>query len=207
MWWGTPDYVKLADGGKFNTSLGDDSQLTSADVSSFGFLSPSPRPVSFQGTQLSVPAGMGLHVIAGDILLDQGSPDGVNQQGTDLSAPSGNLTLFSAASAGEVPFSFGAPGSGFASATNASFGNITLQNQSHVSIDGTGGGNIVIRGGQLTVNNSIVSSQNYGGVTGGAIAIQANQLTAVNGSIIDTDSEIGATSPPRGPSTSMSQET
>ncbi len=127
---GTPDYVRLADGGKFNTSLGDDSQLTTAAVSAFGFLSARPQSVSFAGMQVSTAAGTGLHVIAGDITLDQGA---------SLAAPSGNLTLFSAGSAGEVPFNLATPGSGFASATNASFGKITMQNQSSVSIDGAGG--------------------------------------------------------------------
>jgi filamentous hemagglutinin family protein len=140
---GTPDYVKLAGGGKFNTALGNDSQLTSASVSAFGFLSASPAPVSFAGSQLSVPNGRGLHVIAGNITLDQGSADGVAERGTTLAAPSGNLTLFSAASAGEVAFGLGSPGSGYASATNTSFGTITLQNQSRIAIDGAGGGSVV----------------------------------------------------------------
>jgi filamentous hemagglutinin family protein len=194
---GTPDYVQLADGGRFNTSLGNDSQLTSAAVSAFGFLAATPQPVSFAGTQLNVPAGTGLHVLAGNITLDQGSADGVNEQGTFLSAPSGLLTLFSAASAGEVPFSLSSPstppGSGYASATNTSFGAITMQNNSAIAINGAGGGNIVIRGGKITVDNSGVGSLNDGAVAGGGIAIQADEVAITDGGFVGSDSEPGAT--------------
>lgn len=184
---GTPDYVKLADGGKFSTSLGDDSQLSSASVSAFGFLSATPQPVSFSGAHLSVPSATGLHVIAGDITLDQGSPDGVNQQGTSLFAPSGSLTLFSAASAGEIPFSLNSPGSNYATAPFAALGNITVRNQSRVSIGGAGGGNLVIHGGRIVVNDSEISSFNSGAVAGGKIFVQANEMTISNGGFISTD--------------------
>ena len=190
---GTADNVQLADGGKFNTSLGDDSQLTSAAVSAFGFLSPSPQPVSFAGTQLSVRTGAGLHVIAGDITLDQGTPNGGVAQGTALSAPSGFLTLFSAASVGQVPFSLASPGTGFASATNPRFGNIAIQGGSSAAIDGVGGGSVIIRGGKITVNNSTVTSFNYGAIVGGNISIQADSMNVQNNGVIGTDSEPGST--------------
>jgi filamentous hemagglutinin family protein len=190
---GTPDYLKLADGGKFNTSLGNDSQLTSAPVSAFGFLAAQPAPVSFAGSQINMPTGTGLHVLAGNITVDQGSPDGVTEEGATLSTPSGYFTLFSAASAGEVPFSLNSPGSGFSSATNTSFGNITIQNDSSAAIDGAGGGGMVIRGGQLTVDHSSLTSFNSGAAVGGDIAVQVRQLSVSNGGLIGTDSEPGAT--------------
>jgi filamentous hemagglutinin family protein len=163
---GTPDYVKLADGGKFNTSLGGADNLTSAPVSAFGFLSPHPAPVTMNGTYLAVNPGQGLHVIAGDVSLNN----------TELDASSGNLTIFSAASAGEVPFSLATAGSGFAQATNKSFGNISITNNSYVDIDGFGGGNLVMRGGRLTVDDSTISAYNGGTIAGGKISLQANQI-------------------------------
>jgi filamentous hemagglutinin family protein len=191
---GTADYVRLADGGRFNAKLGDDSQLTSAEVSAFGFLpGATPQPVTFAGTQLSIPTG--LHVVAGGITLDQGSADGTTERGTTLAAPSGNLTLFSAASAGEVAFSLASPGSGFAGATNTSFGAITLRHDSSANIDGAGGGRLVIRSGKLVVDGSTVTSRTLGGVAGGDISVQASSLSVTNGSFIGTDSELGATAP------------
>src|SRR5438067_8052386 len=45
----TANYLKLADGGKFNTSLGGGDVLTSAPVSAFGFLNTAPGQVSTTG--------------------------------------------------------------------------------------------------------------------------------------------------------------
>lgn len=192
----TANYVKFSDGSYFYGDINhpiQDAGLTAAAVSAFGFLSPTPQPVSFAGSQITMQPGTGLHVISGDITVDQGSPDGVTERAANLAAPSGNLTLFSAASAGEVPFSLASPGSGYATAPFSAFGNITVQNQSSVVIDGVGGGNMVIRGGKITVDNSYVTSGNTGAVAGGSISVQADQLTISNGGFIATDCESGAT--------------
>src|SRR5438874_5609086 len=42
----TANYLKLADGGRFYTSLGGSDVLTCAHVSAFGFLTSAPAPVS-----------------------------------------------------------------------------------------------------------------------------------------------------------------
>ena len=158
----TANYVKMNDGTIFYADVNhpiNDAGLSSAPVSAFGFMpGNTPQPITFTGTQFNNPGG--IHVIAGDITLDQG---------TQLLAPSGYLTLFSTASAGEVPFDLSSPGSGYANATNSTFGNITIQNQSRVAIDGAGGGKVVIRGGALVVDNSTISSNNSGSVAGGNI--------------------------------------
>jgi filamentous hemagglutinin family protein len=180
----TANYARLGPNSTFYADVNhpiEDAGLSSAPVSAFGFLTATPQPVSFVGSQLSNAGG--LHVIAGDITLN----------GANLAAPAGNITLFSAASAGEVPFSLASPGAGFASATNPRFGAVTIQNQSRVAIDGAGGGSVVIRGGVLTVKDSTVSSLNDGGVMGGPITVQAVTLNLQNGSFIGTDSETGAT--------------
>jgi large exoprotein involved in heme utilization and adhesion len=176
----TASYVKFSDGSYFYGDVNhpiQDAGLSSAPVSAFGFLT-TPQPVSFAGSQITMPSRTGLHVIGGDITIDQGSPHGVYEQGSNLSAPAGNLTLFSAASTGEVPFSLASPGSGYAAAPFSAFGNITVQNHSTVAIDSAqGGGNVVIRGGRIVVDNSMISSANSGPVAGGNIAVQADTLT------------------------------
>lgn len=174
----TANYLKFSDGGIFYAQLGANDVLSSAPVSAFGFLTTTPQPITFTGTTLTMPEGSGLHVVAGDVTLD----------GANLNAPGGNLTIFSAASAGEVPFSLASPGTGFASATNTSYGKITMKNSSSAAIDSnSGGGSIVIRGGKVTVDNSIVSSVNSGPVAGGNIAVQANSLALSNVGQIKTD--------------------
>lgn len=181
----TANYVKFSDGSYFYGDVNhpiQDAGLTSAPVSAFGFLTPTPQPVSFTGSQITMPAGTGIHVISGDIDLN----------GATLLAPAGNLTLFSAAAGGEAPFSLASPGSGYSSATIGQFGSISLTNGSQAEIDGAGGGSMVIRGGRIVVDNSYVTSGNYGNVAGGNISVQADQLTLSNGGFIGTDAFGGA---------------
>jgi filamentous hemagglutinin family protein len=180
----TANYVKLSDGNIFYADTQhpiNDAGLTSAPVSAFGFLpaqGQTPAPVTVTGAFLENPGG--LHVIAGDITLD----------GAILYAPSGNLTLFSAASGGEVPFSLATPGAGYASATTPTLGAISLQNVSRAAINSPqGGGSIVIRGGHLVVENSSrIASVNTGANPGGSISIEAISLAFQGGGQIFSNS-------------------
>ena len=167
----TANYVSLAHGGKFDASLAADDMLSAAPVSAFGFLNPAPAAVSFSGSQLSVPAGTGLNVIAGDVTLDSAT----------LGAPSGGLTIFSAASAGEVPFSLTAPGAGYDGARFNALGALSLSNGSSIAIGGAGGGVMVIRAGIISVDDSLISSFNTGALTGGNISINAGDLSISGG--------------------------
>ncbi|HTE92729.1 MAG TPA: filamentous hemagglutinin N-terminal domain-containing protein, partial [Bradyrhizobium sp.] len=179
----TADYVKLADGGKFNAKPGGDDVLTSAGVSAFGFLSASPQAVSFDHAHLSVQPGSGLHIIAGD----------VSGNSARLSAPSGALTVFSAKAAGEVPFDPAKPGDGYAGAPFDALGSVAFRNQSAVSIDGAGGGRIVVRGGNLDLTeNSAITANNAGSAPGGEIDIQlGGTLTIHEGRIEANTSGLG----------------
>ncbi len=178
----TANYVMFADGSVFHADTVDpiaDAGLGSAAISAFGFMPASgqvPGAISFSGAQITNAGG--INVIGGNLLLDQGAK---------LLAAGGNLSLFSAASSGELPFSSVAPGSGLARATTTSFGNITVQNGSTLAIDGAGGGNLVIRGGQIVVNHALISSANSGSSAGGTVAIQADTLDVQAGGRISSD--------------------
>ena len=164
----TANFVRLSDGGIFYADLGGSDHLTSAPVSAFGFTSPTPGAITFSGSQLSNTHG--IHVIGGDLSFTS----------AQLLAAGSNLTLFSATSAGEVPFSLASPGTGFATATTTAFGNITATG-SHLGIDGsTGGGSVVIRGGRLVADNSTITSLNSGSAAGGNISVHVDSLAMQN---------------------------
>lgn len=86
------DYLRLEDGGQFHASQPENSLLTIAPPTAFGFLEPKPALISAQGSQLSVPATQTLSLTCGDINLTQ----------SGLHAPAGQIHLASVASAGEV---------------------------------------------------------------------------------------------------------
>ncbi len=168
----TADFVKLADGGRFNALPAVADSLTSAPVSAFGFLTNLPAAVHFNGSNLTVPEGASLAAIAGDITLD----------GATLAAPGGTLALFSAKSAGELVTPATNPTVNFRAAIFTA-GDVVLRSGATASIDSArGGGKVVIRGGRLTVTeSSTISSRNQGANAGGTVELTAETMAFLLG--------------------------
>lgn len=166
----TADYVKLADGGRFDASVPANTSLTSAPPSAFGFLGPAPAPVTVRGSYLAVNQGQGISLVGGNIGFDNAA---------FLWAPGGRVALVSGAAAGEVDL---AGGTGFASG-----GNIVLGPRGEVNVgaDDTSG-SIVIRGGRLQLEQArlVAGTVNQ---NGGSIDIAVSEeVTLVSGAEITT---------------------
>jgi filamentous hemagglutinin family protein len=170
---GTANVVNFADGtGRFNTSLGGNDVLTSADVSAFGFLGTAPQPVQFTQSNLALAAGSRFAVVGGDISLD----------GATLASSGGDFALVSVKGNGLVNFDGNGP-TGITTVTR--FGTITLQNGAGIAIGGAqGGGNVVIRGGKMVMQNGAnITAYNSGNNAGGGIDIHVDSLSADDSSI------------------------
>jgi filamentous hemagglutinin family protein len=177
-------YVKLADGGRFDAANPANDVLTAAPVSAFGFLNSTPGAISFQDSSLSVPAGQSFSVIGGNITLS----------GAILQAPGGRINLISINSPGELaldvtdldtlPDTSGFSGLGAITVQNDGNGNPSTVNTSDAS---NGGGQVVIRGGSLLVQNSAIEANALGAmqekgvdinVTGDLTVDDGGQITA-----------------------------
>jgi len=96
----TADYVKLADGGRFDARSPANDVLSAAPVSAFGFLGPTVAPVTMQGPSAATPTpvlaqlanGKSFLAIGGDVHIDN----------FQISAPSGRISLIGVGSAGEA---------------------------------------------------------------------------------------------------------
>lgn len=153
----TADYLRLADGLRFNAVPGpQDAILSQAPVVAFGFLNPHPRPITVQGATLETkvvqagppgalhPVGTTLALVGGDITVS----------GSTLKTPSGQVQMVSVSSRGEVQ-----PDSA-TSLQRAENGHITLTDSviETKPLQRTGGGDIRIRGGRLVMDNTIISA-------------------------------------------------
>jgi filamentous hemagglutinin family protein len=180
----TANYLKLSDGARFVAALGaDDSALSTAPVSAFGFLGNNPGTISVQqGALLQVPSGKTISLVGGDISLD----------GALIQAPGGQINLASVQSAGEVPLD---PSSLTASAFASAFpqaGQIQMQDGAQLDASGDGGGRIVIRGGSLTVDNSQILANTTGSGDGQGIDVAiSGDLNLLNGGQITSISTQG----------------
>ena len=158
----TSDFVRLGQDGIFYADPAAQSVLTSSPPSSFGFLDGNPGQISLTGTQLvkfftlNQPDGATLSLVGGDITLEQAPPGSDTQLGTPnstgsfISATGNSVEMVSVASAGEA-----VPGSNnsYDLSSFDTLGNIEISGGSVV--DAT---NVYIRGGKLTVNDSVVAT-------------------------------------------------
>jgi len=173
----TADTLRFQDGGEFNARSPQDSLLTIAPISAFGFLTDSPQPLSVSGSvtegssKLAVQIGKALSLIGGNIQITR----------SRLTANSGRINIAGVAGQGDVTIS---PED---LVLSVGAGDVTLEN-STVSVSGVGGGgNVYIRAGQFIVDGATVSNgTTYG--TAGEINVRAENLIASHGGRFISDS-------------------
>jgi filamentous hemagglutinin family protein len=146
----TADYVKMADGSKFQATNPDSSTLSAAPPVAFGFLTASPPAITVNGSTLGVPQGQTLGLIGGGTAA---SPTAIN--GATLKAPAGTIHVTSAAGTGEVPVD---PRNKSA-LTVTSLGPVAVTGGSTLDVSnpsGLGsGGSVFIRSGALSIATAV----------------------------------------------------
>ena len=118
-----------------------------------------PSPLSIQGSQLATPPGKTLSLISGDLTITEGQ----------LKAPAGRINLASLASPGELM------PTGLEASHFNQFGELTFSNAQAIT-SGKGSGNIDIRAGQFTLNQSKLNANSLEPGEKGRIDIQVNRL-------------------------------
>ena len=153
----TADYVKLADGGRFDARVPANSSLTAAPLAKFGFLSMAPAKITVDGSQLIVGRGQTLTLVGGDLELKNAAL---------VKAPQGTVNLTSVGAVATE--STAAP-----ELTDLKAGGtVTISTGASVDVSGEGGGLAVIRSRDLTVDNASVRANTTSGVDGRGIDVQ-----------------------------------
>ncbi len=189
------DYLKLGDTGRFDASAPNNSLLTVAPPSAFGFLNSSPASISVEGSQLEL---KNEEKFARRLAGEEIPPDTFALVGGDLTLTDSQLLTYgndahfiSVASAGEAPINpkyftdnrFTAYGTLSITDTHAaserSFGNI--------DVSGPGGGAVFIRAGRFFMDKGWLFADTWGDKPGRGITIHANESIALkNISLITT---------------------
>lgn len=188
----TADYLSFDDGGYFDARNSNDSLLTVAPVEAFGFLNHQPGAITLQGSYLKVSENNTLSLIGGEITSHDGT----------LFAESGRINLVAMASPGEVDFTL----SELLTTPIGPLGTITLSQSSwdhfhtrtvegkpfpiaNVDVSGQGGGEILIRAGELFLDRAFIFADiDVGGYQPSFIDIFIDgDLQLVNGARIIAD--------------------
>ncbi len=207
----TADYLRLGENGRFDARNPNGSLLTVAPIASFGFLDNPHGKIEITGQRtdlenpralLQVPDGKSLSLIGGDIYLSQGvnelplviSVTGdnseqmqknqyLNQNFNQLYAPGGYVNLAAIKQAGELAVTKNGLN------TTAKGGTINLEQEAYISTTGENGGNIFIRAGQFSMDNSTIHARTLGLQDGGVVDIQADNIELNNLSKIQGGTE------------------
>ena len=151
----TADYLRLADGVRFN-AIPDavaDALFSAAPVAAFGFLGSNPGAITVQGSQFAVAEGTGISLVGGNITVQSGTLDDGTVQPAKLTAPGGQINLASVASPGEILSSNLQLGANVNGESFTSLGSITVSQDARIDTATATGGTIAIRGGQLTIRD------------------------------------------------------
>ena len=177
----TADYLKFKDGVKLETGLATANPIfTTASPEAFGFLDDAPANISVSGGHnkvLEVPENETLSLVGGDITIDNRS----------LYAPSGEVILASAGSAGEVIINK----SGINTSSFTKGGNIHISHSADnpvttinnaiqiadIDVSADSAGKVVIRGGQMVMDNAYIWSDTTNGNGEGIDISLAGDLT------------------------------
>jgi filamentous hemagglutinin family protein len=169
------DYLKLADGGRFNANPNaiPTDILTAAPVASFGFLGSNPGAITVQGSQLSVTPGQSISLVGGNITIQSGTLEDGTVRPARLSAPGGQINLASVTSPGEILL----PNLQFAPNINGqsftAMGNISLSQGALLDVSADAAGTVRIRGGELVIADATISA-NTGTSNGSPLAVDIN---------------------------------
>jgi filamentous hemagglutinin family protein len=172
----TADFVRLGENGRFDAVEPDNSVLTVAPPSAFGFLGENPASIFVQGSSLNIPERETLSIVGGDIQI----------VGGNLSAPDGRINIASVSSPGEVvpdvPEQFG-------DLNVDSFdelGTIKASEGTTINVVGEGEG-IFIRAGSFTLEDASQlssSTEDFGAGQGATISVVADTVELKSGAQI-----------------------
>jgi filamentous hemagglutinin family protein len=168
----TASYIKLADGGRFDAANPAASVLTMAPPAAFGFLGPA-APITVNGSNLSVPDGKSLSLAGGPINVSDAS----------LRTVTGGIGLIAMGGAGEVSIDATSP------SLAAPLAPIAITRSSIATESGGGApGRILIRGGQLALVDSSITSTNHGGADAPPVEMSATSDLDLKGTRVASES-------------------
>jgi filamentous hemagglutinin family protein len=168
----TANYVKMANGARFQATHPKASTLTVAKPAAFGFLDAKPAAITVSGSLLEARRGGTIGLVGGPVSIRKATI-----------APAGAIDVASVAGKGEVPVT---PRNAD-SLTVKRFGRVNITGGSMLKIDGGAGGGVFIRSGSLGIGASTIEADNHGARTGGEIVLEASGRIALShGATVET---------------------
>lgn len=155
----TADYLRLNDDVRFNAvpNTTADALLSTAAVAAFGFLNSNPADISIQSSSLEVQPGKSLSLIGGNITVESGTLGNIANPPLP-STPGKQVFIVSVGSLEDILAETLVHAENISSQSPGTLGTVRISQGSSIDTRGEGGGTILIRGGRLIVEDSIIGS-------------------------------------------------
>lgn len=177
------DFIRLGDVDLFYSEPLQGEILSVAAPKAFGFFGAPKGNIFVDGSQFDLPEKATLSLVGGEIIIEDEA---------SIRIPQGQINLIGVNSAGEV--SWGAP-VGYQDPDASAFtalNKIHISSGSELNVDGEGGGRIVIRGGQLTLKDAVISATTGEGQSGRGVDIKSERFDFVRSQVDTTTTGTGS---------------
>jgi filamentous hemagglutinin family protein len=169
----TANYLRAANGARFQATHPGASTLTAAPPAAFGFLGAKPAAITVDGSALTARGTIGL--VGGAVSV---------RDGATIKAAGGTIDVLAAAGKGEAPVN---PRAG-AALTVSRFGRVNIAGGSSLEVGNASGrghaGSVFVRSGSLAISASTIEADNYGAGRGGVIVLLADGRIALAGGTV-----------------------
>jgi filamentous hemagglutinin family protein len=176
----TADYLKLGPTGQFNATNPSGSTLVSAPPSAFGFVNPTPAPISVDQSFLYMTPGKNLSILAGSVQVND----------ANLWAVGGRIDIAAVTGPGEV--ALGA--NGMVVPPSMALGPIGIARSLLLTDNDVGfdfsdtPGRVVVQGGTVEISGSDIYAGTFGTSAGGGVTLKATETLTIDNSMIYSDS-------------------
>ncbi len=163
----TADFILLGEDNRFFSEPLQGEVLSTAAPRAFGFLGKPKGGITVDGSQLSLKAGSTLSLVGGEITIN-------NKSGIYI--PQGQINVVGVDSEGEVFRDTSAGHQDLDAGEFKQLNTVNIENRIELNVDGEGGGRVVIRGGQLILEETVISARTKGGQNGAGVEIVGDNI-------------------------------
>ncbi len=173
----TADRMTLQGGGTFAATASALPATVTGKVASFGFLGPNSA-ITLNGVNWGAGSADSIHLLGGSVQITDSTIAPTSGRTNLVAAPPGATTTLDVTNPPSLPV---------INLTLPETASVTLNGAIGSNVSSTSGGNVVIRGGKLTVEGgSSITSTDFATGRGGDIDIQVSGPAIVNGAITST---------------------
>ena len=156
--------------------------LSTAAPAAFGFFGLPQSNITVAGSQLSLEDGATFSLVGADITIENEA---------NVHIPRGQINLVGVSSAGEAFFDVSRTYRDLDVSAFTGLSDVNILSDSELNVDGESGGRIVIRGGRMVLEESLVSAKTTGRENGKGIDIAVDQFRFKRSKIDTTTTESG----------------